>query len=243
LERSIFGQLSHWLLTGFEKVQKAWFRWADLNQHAAWFPLAIAATVALDAVIVVLPGDVIVALAIISNAGAWKKTAAWSGLGSGLGAFALYLLVLQYGKAPLDQLAVFSGATGLSDLSGALSTGQPDLEAGISAMGLQDPPTWATAREFFNKHGLVSLAFGSVIPFFSWPLVIIAGVSSDRWWEVLFWLLLGRQARYWILGFGLREGWAMFQALREEAQVHREQKTKALAAGVRHPKAKRGRKP
>lgn len=240
LERSIFGRLSHWAVNGFERVQRAWVRWADLNQHAAWFPFALAAVVALDAVVVLLPGDVLVALAILSNAGAWKRTATWSGLGSALGAFALYLVVWRYGKAPLDHLAAMSGTVGVGGLSEALATGQPDLEAGLAAMGLQQP-TWQSARAFFDKYGVVSLALGSVVPFISWPLVIIAGVSTERWWEVLFWLLLGRQARYWVLGFGLREGWAMFQALREEAQAHRQQKAEAAVQDGRRRRA-RGRR-
>lgn len=225
LERSIFGHLSHWLVKGWERVRQAWFRWAQLNQSKAWFPFFIAAVVAVDSMIVVLPGDVLVALAVLSNPAAWRRIAFYAGMGATIGAFTLYLLLFHYGKAPLNKLAELGAPTGVQDLS-ELSANTPDVEAGIAAVAQTPAPKWERFRAFFARFGLFSLALGSVIPLFSWPPVILAGLSTDRWWEVLFWLILGRQARYWIGCFGFREGWAMFTALREEAQAQREIKHK-----------------
>ncbi len=221
LERSIFGKLSHLLYAGWERLQKAWFKWAQLNQEKPWFPFFVASIVALDAIVVVLPGDVVVALAVLSNPAQWKRLAVYAGLGGALGAFILYASLAHYGKAPLDKLAQLGAPAGVEQLSD-LSASQPDLEGGLAAMTQSAPPKWEKARAFFDRFGLFSLALGSVIPLFSWPPVVLAGLSTDRWWEVLFWLLIGRQARYWLGCFGVREGWAMFQALREEAQSHRQ---------------------
>lgn len=220
LERSVFGGISHVLYAVWERIQKAWFRWAELNQQKVWFPYFVACVVALDAMIVVLPGDVLVALAVLSNPAQWKRLAIFAGLGGALGAFLLYLSLAHFGKAPLDQLVQLGSPAGVENIS-QLNNNQPDLETGLAAVTQSQPPKWDKARAFFDRFGLFSLALGSVIPLFSWPPVVLAGLSTDRWWEVLFWLLLGRQARYWLGCFGMREGWAMFQALREEAQAHK----------------------
>lgn len=221
MERSVFGRMSQLLFAAMDRLHRAWLSWAHLNQRKPWFPIMVGLVVAIDAVIVVLPGDVLVALAVLSNPAAWRKLAVYAGLGGAIGAFCLYMLLFQFGKAPLDRLAELGAPAGVEHLND-LNASQPDVEAGLAAVTQHKPPKWERARDFFNRFGLFSLALGSLIPLFSWPPVVLAGLSTNRWWEVLFWLLIGRQARYWLACFGLREGWAMFQALREEAQTHRE---------------------
>ncbi|HXC64914.1 MAG TPA: VTT domain-containing protein [bacterium] len=188
-ESSVLGNLAHWLVLLWQRVSSAWHRFAVINQQAPWFPLALGALVAFDALVVVIPGDAVVALVVLSNPQGWRKTAAISGVGSALGAFALYLLILHFGKAPLDQMT----ASGIE---------LPHLES---------------ARGFFNHWGLASLAIGSVIPGFTWPPVVMAGLSTSRWPEVLGWLLLGRTVRFFIISFSARESWAMVHAVRLEA--------------------------
>ncbi|HXC64967.1 MAG TPA: VTT domain-containing protein [bacterium] len=188
-ESSIFGNLARWLVLLWRRVARAWHRFAVINQRAPWFPLALGALVAFDALVVVIPGDAVVALVVLSNPQGWRKTAIISGVGSALGAFALYLLILHFGKAPLDQM---------------------------TASGM-DLPRLEQARGFFNHYGLMSLAIGSVIPGFTWPPVVMAGLSTGHWPEVLGWLLLGRTVRFFVISFSARESWAMIHAVRREA--------------------------
>jgi membrane protein YqaA with SNARE-associated domain len=163
-----------------------------------------------------------VALSVLSNPGKWRRLALYSGLGSLVGAFCLYLILLQFGKSPLDQLAGL-GVPGTFEGINAMGTSAPDLESGLAAVGTV-PPKWELARAFFDKYGLYSLALGSLVPFMSWPPVVMAGLSSDRWFMVLLLLAVGRLLRYFILCFGVREGWAMFQTLREQAKEKKEAK-------------------
>jgi membrane protein DedA with SNARE-associated domain len=195
-ESSVLGNLARWLVLLWRRIARAWHRFAVINQQAPWFPLALAALVAFDALVVVIPGDAVVALVVLSNPQGWRKTAIISGVGSALGAFALYLLILHFGKAPLDQMA----ASGIE---------LPHLES---------------ARGFFNHWGLASLAIGSVIPGFTWPPVVMAGLSTSRWPEVLAWLLLGRTVRFFIISISAREGWAMIHAVRREALDKKDKK-------------------
>jgi membrane protein YqaA with SNARE-associated domain len=195
LEASAHATLSLWA-----RVKRVWFRWADLNQHAAWFPFLVGAIVAFDAMVVVLPGDVIVVLAVLSNPKAWRKTMAFASVGGALGAFVLFLLVRDTGGVFLDKLQSFNSELGA-------------------------PTHWSQARHFFRQYGVWSLAFGSVIPLLSWPPVILAGLAKSPALPVLFCLLIGRFARYLIVCYGIRYGWAFFQTVK--AQAH-EERAKAL---------------
>lgn len=197
LEHSIFVRVAKFILALWERAQQVWVRWAALNQHAAWFPFMLAAVVGFDSMVVILPGDVVVALAVLSNPPKWKRLAVFSAIGSALGAFVLYLVLHYYGKAALDQL---------------------------TAQGLEQPH-WQWARHFFKKWGLYSLAIGSLLPGMGWPPVVMAGLSTDNWPAVLALLFVGRLARYLLLSFGMREGWAMFQTLREQAKEKKEAKS------------------
>jgi membrane protein YqaA with SNARE-associated domain len=194
-----------------------------LNQHAPWFPYLVAGIVGLDAIVVILPGDVIMALATLSNPSAWRRMAILTGLASALGSFALYLFLLFYGKAPIEHALAWVGAPSTVQALSESSAIQPDLEGGLAAVGATEPPRWEKAKAFYDRFGLASLALGSLIPFFSWPPVVIAGLLSDKWVQVLLYLLVGRLLRYLLLCFGLREGWAMFTTLRQQARVHKEQ--------------------
>jgi membrane protein DedA with SNARE-associated domain len=216
LEVSVFGGISRFILAFWDRIQRTWFRWAELNQHSAWFPFFIAGIVSVDSIIVILPGDVIMALAILSNPGKWKKLAFLTGVGSAIGAFLLYLALRTYGKVPLDHMA-----------------------AAMESVGAGGPPKWDMARSFFKEYGLASLAIGSLIPLFSWPPVVLAGLSSDQWFLVLVYLLVGRQVRYWLLSFGVREGWAMFTTLRQQAKEKRHQKEELESHARRKPPARR----
>jgi membrane protein YqaA with SNARE-associated domain len=176
------------LLAFWGRVKKLWFSWAEVNQHAAWFPFFIAVVVGIDAIIVVLPGDVLVVLAVLSNPLAWRRTATAAGIGGAVGAFLLYALVAETGGQFLSQY-------------------HPD----------------AQAIQFFRHYGVASLAIGSVIPLFSWPPVVLAGLSSSPPHQVAFFLLIGRLARYFILCAGLRYGWTLFHDLRQRAHAEREE--------------------
>jgi membrane protein YqaA with SNARE-associated domain len=223
LERSVFTGPSHLLLNLWGRVRRTWQRWAALNQHTAWFPYAVAGIVGLDAIVVILPGDVIMALATLSNPAKWRRLAILTGLASALGSFALYMFLFMYGKAPIERAFAWAGApVSIQELSES-GANQPDLEGGLAAVGASQPPKWEKARAFYDRFGVASLAVGSLIPFFSFPPVVIAGLLSDKWFQVLLYLLVGRLLRYFILCFGLREGWAMFTTLRQEAKVHKEQ--------------------
>jgi membrane protein YqaA with SNARE-associated domain len=195
-ERSLLGKIAHWLLKLWQQLHRAWGRFADSSQHAWWFPIVLALLVAFDAFVVILPGDVVVSLAVLSNPKRWRRIAVISAVGSTLGSFALYLLIHHLGKK------------GLSDLT----------SSGLSF------PRWQDARGFFRHYGLFSLALGSVLPGGTWPPVVMAGLSADRWGVVLGWLLLGRLTRFSLLSFGTREGWAIFQAVKQEAHEHRDLK-------------------
>ncbi len=174
----------------WNQLHRAWGRFANSSQNAWWFPAALAVLVAFDAFVVILPGDIVVALAVLSNPRRWRKTAFFSALGSTLGSFALYLVIHHFGRQELSRL-------------------NPD---GMSFK------SWHEARVLFRKYGLFSLALGSLLPGGTLPPVVLAGLTADRWAAVLGWLFLGRTARFLLLSFGVREGWAVFQALKQEAQ-------------------------
>ena len=93
----------------------------------------------------------------------------------------------------------------------------------MAASGM-DLPRLEAARGFFNHYGLASLALGSLIPGFTWPPVVMAGLSTSRWIEVLGWLLLGRTARFFFISFTARESWAMIHAVRQEAADRKDKK-------------------
>ena len=188
-EKSFWGKIAQGLLALWNQAQMVWVRFADSSQHAWWFPFVLATLVAFDAFVVVLPGDAVVSLAVLSNPRRWFKTAMISAIGSTLGSFALYLVIHHFGKRGLDPLT----SSGLGS------------------------PRWQNARGFFRHYGLFSLTLGSVLPGGTWPPVVMAGLSDDRWALVLAALMLGRVSRYLILGFGTREGWAIFQAVKQEA--------------------------
>jgi membrane protein YqaA with SNARE-associated domain len=189
-ERTFLGKIAQALVSTWDQARLAWTRFADSSQNAWWFPVVLALLVAFDAFVVVLPGDVVVSLAVLSNPKGWRKIALVSALGSALGSFALYLLIHHFGKSALDHL---------------------------TASGLTANVRWGDARSFFRRYGLFSLALGSVLPGGTWPPVVMAGFSADQWGSVLGWLLLGRLTRYFVLSFGTREGWAIFQAVKQEA--------------------------
>jgi membrane protein YqaA with SNARE-associated domain len=187
-EKSFWGKIAQALLALWNQLQLVWVRFTA-SQHAWWFPFALATVVAFDAFVVVLPGDVVVSLAVLSNPRRWFRIAWVSSVGSTLGSFALYLLIHHFGKRALDHLT----SSGLGS------------------------PRWENARGFFRHYGLFSLTLGSILPGGTWPPVVMAGLSDDRWALVLGLLLLGRLTRYTVLGFGTREGWAVFQAVKQEA--------------------------
>jgi membrane protein DedA with SNARE-associated domain len=189
-EQSFFGKVAQWLLSLWNQLRQAWIRFAESSQNAWWFPVVLASLVAFDSFVVVLPGDVLVALAVISNPKGWRKTAMVSAIGSALGSFALYLVIYHFGKRALNNMA----STGL------------------------DLPRWQSARGFFKQHGSFSLALGSVLPGGTWPPVVMAGLSLSPWPKVLGWLLVGRMTRFFLLSLGTREGWAVFQAVKKEAK-------------------------
>jgi membrane protein YqaA with SNARE-associated domain len=201
-EQSIFGKLAQWLVSLWHRLHHAWARFAEINQYAAWFPVAVAAISAFDAFVVLIPGDLVVALACLSNPRAWRKLALAAGIGSASGAFALYLFIHFLGREGLHQMQASGMAGHLYAASG-----------------------------FFHHWGLFSLALGSLIPGFTWPPVVLAALTSDDWPQVLAWLLLGRIVRFAILAFGVREGWAMFQAVKKEAEVRRTGVRPAAAPG------------
>ena len=219
-ERSIFTWISQGVLALWDRIHKAWFRWAEMNQHARWFPFLVATMVGLDSIIVLFPGDLLVGLAVLSNPRAWKKLALAGGLGSALGAFALYLLVHHYGKVSLDHLSVVA-PTSVEELSQP-SPEQGTLEETIAPVNVKHRSKLEVAKTFYKKYGPFSLLLGSIIPFFGWLPVIAAGLLTDAWFQILLALLVGRLIKFWLVAFGVREGWAMFTTLKDEAQ-HREQ--------------------
>ncbi len=170
-----------------------WARFSESSQHAWWYPLVLATLVGFDALVVVLPGDLVVALSVLSNPSRWKRIAVVSAVGSTLGSFLLYLLVRHFGTHILEHIA----------------------HSGL------DLPRWQSARGFFKRWGLFSLALGSILPGGSWPPVVMAGLATDRWTLVLVSLFAGRLTRFLALSFGIREGWAVFQAIKQEAQEAR----------------------
>ncbi len=185
----------------WKKLQDSWFKWADLNQHSRWFPVFLACLAAVDAYFMVLPGDTVLLLAVLSSPKRWKREALSFAIGSVLGAFLLFLTIRATGESwpahwnPLVHPAAPPGA----------------------------------AREFFAKHGLFSLALGSLIPGLSWPTVILAGFSNGPVLLALLYLVVGRFLRYGLLCFGVKEGWTLFRAV----------KTKVLDS--KPPRSPRGR--
>jgi membrane protein YqaA with SNARE-associated domain len=217
-ERSLFTKLAHLVLALWNRIQTAWFRWADLNQHSAWFPFLVGALVALDSLIVILPGDLLIALSVLSNPRGWKKLALAGGIGSALGAFCLYLMIHQFGPVTLENLSNVGAPTSVEELSQP-SPPQSDLEESLAPINVTHRTRLQVAKTFYRKYGGPwSLALGSVIPFFGWLPVVAAGLLSDAWFQILMCLLLGRIVRFWIVAFGMREGWAMFTTLRDEAK-------------------------
>ncbi len=229
-ERSFFTWISHGLLALWDRIRKAWFRWAELNQHSPWFPFFLGGVIALDSLIVILPSDLLVVLAVLSNPRKWKKLAIASGIGSALGAFCLYLLVHHYGKATLDHLSLVGAPTSVEELSQP-SPPQSTLEETLAPVNVQHRSKLEVAKSFYRKYGPFSLVLGSIIPFFAWLPVIAAGLLSDAWFQILLALIFGRIAKFWLLAFGIREGWAMFTTLKEEAKQQKELRKQQVEAG------------
>ncbi|MES2202636.1 MAG: hypothetical protein V4498_10325, partial [candidate division FCPU426 bacterium] len=69
----------------YDRVKRVWFRWAEMNKHSPWFPFILALIVGFDAIVVVLPGELIVIPSVLSNPSKWKKIAISAGIGSALG--------------------------------------------------------------------------------------------------------------------------------------------------------------
>lgn len=197
IEKKTLETSAHMTLGLWVRVKHAWFRWAELNQHSHWFPFFIGAIVCADAIIVVLPGDIVVALAVLSNPKAWRQTWVASSIGSALGAFILYLFVAHTGGKYLDELQAVNEAMGAA-------------------------AKWENAREFVKQWGVWSLTLGSVIPFFSIPPVILAGLAKSPALAVLGCLVLGRFLRFLIITYGVLYGWAFFQTIRLQAKEERE---------------------
>jgi membrane protein YqaA with SNARE-associated domain len=157
---------------------------------------------------------------VLSNPRAWKKLAIAGGLGSALGAFGLYVLVHHYGKTSLDQLSVVA-PTSVEELSQP-SPEQGTLEETIAPVNVKHRSKLEVAKSFYKKYGPFSLILGSIIPFFAWLPVIAAGLLSDAWFQILLALLAGRLIKFWLVAFGVREGWAMFTTLKDEAKQQKE---------------------
>jgi membrane protein DedA with SNARE-associated domain len=84
--------------------------------------------------------------------------------------------------------------------------------------------TWREASGFFRDHGLSSLMIGSLLPGLTWPPVILAGLSHGDPFKAFLYLVAGRCARYGLLCFGSREGWALFHTVKNRAREEREKK-------------------
>ncbi len=210
IEQKTLETSAHMTLSLWGRAKRTWFRWAEMNQHSSWFPYFIAFVVGLDAMVILLPGDIIVVLAVLSNPGAWRKTMFSAGIGGALGGFLCFMLVRETGGQFLDELQSLNATLGMAG-------------------------NWEHARGFFRDHGLSSLLIGSVIPGFSYPPVILAGLAKAPAFPVLGYLVAGRLLRYLILCYGVRYGWAFFQTVRNEA---REERAKALLEHPKDPPAK-----
>ena len=136
LEASAKVTLGFW-----DKLKHMWFTWAEINKHSPWFPFVLAFFIGLDAIIVVLPGEILSVGAVLSNPNSWKKIALYSGLGSALGSLLLLLLVRHFGSGWIDHWA---------------------QQIGMDA-------TWKHATGFFKDHGLSALMIGSLLPGLAWP--------------------------------------------------------------------------
>jgi membrane protein YqaA with SNARE-associated domain len=178
------------------KLKQMWFGWAEINKHSPWFPFALAVLVGLDAIVVVLPGEIFAVSAVLSNPNAWKKIAFSAGIGSALGALALLLLVRHFGGGWVDHW-----------------THQLGMET-----------TWKQAAGFFREHGLSALMIGSLLPGLTWPPVVFAGLSKGAIFPAFLYLLVGRCARYALLCFSCREGWALFHTVKNKAREERVKK-------------------
>lgn len=234
-EKSVLKRPVHWLVASWDQLHRAWLRLADTSQHAWWFPLALGAVVAFDSFIIILPGDLMVALAVLSNPAAWRRTALAAGLGSALGAFGLYLAICQFSpdflkrlpglgaKAPAEVAAPLAqGRAGLSETQAAIEDALPFAEEeGDGKDAKAPPPAPALPSKPVRHFTHASLFVGSLLPGGSWPPVVWAGLQQWPALPVLGWLLLGRLLRFLLVGFGVREGWAIFKAVRQEAQKQR----------------------
>ena len=189
LDKTAEAALGFW-----HRLQSVWFRWAEYNQHHPMFLVFVSLLVAIDAIVIVLPGDVVLILAVLSNPSKWKRIWLAGAVGGIIGGMALVWMVQSWGAEFFTSFAQSLGAG-----------------SNIEVM-----------QRWFNEYGLVTIAVGSCIPGASWTPVLLAGLAGSPLGEVFAWLVLGRTVRYFIFCFGTREGWAVFHTIREKAKAEKE---------------------
>ncbi len=214
-------------LTLWQKLRNAWDRWVHLNRDAHWFPWFIGFVAYFDAIILFLPGDPLVGLAVLGNPKKWKKTWLISGIASALGAWTMFLLFRMNHSGIIDSLSsalnVDFTATHPCELFQTKNASLIEFThhwPGFSWLGwvfevMRDGMAWAC--NFFGRSILVWLVLGSVLPGLSWPPVVMAGLSGlseVHPLPVLICLLAGRIMRFFIISYLAVEGLSFAQALR-----------------------------
>lgn len=139
-----------------------------------WYAPLLALLSALDAYVLVVPNEPIIAAGVIARPERWKSLCTWMTIGNTLGAVSLAAIV------------------------GAQS--EWIMEHFVSAKML-DSRTWMRSVHLIDRHGWWGLAVVSLSPFPQHAAVILVGLARMSLWKVFFAILAGRAPKYYGTGW------------------------------------------
>jgi hypothetical protein len=174
----------------WQKMQAAWFLWADLNARSLWFSLFVFGFIWVDTLVLFPPGDTLVVLSVLAAPAIWWRTGLSAALGGFAGGLSVFLLASVWGG---DALAAAFSWTGFT------------LES-------------ETAREWFRNYGALSIMPGSLLPAGHQIPIILSALARSNPILVAACILAGKLTRYLLISFGVKEGWTFFRFIKEKAR-------------------------
>jgi len=139
-----------------------------------WYAPLLGTLSALDAYILIVPNEPIIAAGVFARPERWKSLCTWMTLGNTLGAVSLAALVSAQSEWIIDHF--------------------------ISAKML-DSHSWHRSVKLIDRHGWWGLMLVSLSPLPQHAAVILVGLAQMAPWKVFFGVLAGRAPKYYGIGW------------------------------------------
>ena len=149
-----------------------YLKWIKKSADRWWFAPAMAFLSALDAYILIVPNETIIAASVLARRKRWISLVVWMTIGSALGALSLAALLNTQSEHVLGWF-------------GDMTRSQE----------------WRDSVRVIDRHGVWGLALISLSPFPQHAAVILVGLLRMSLWKVFLGVLLGRAPKYFGIGW------------------------------------------